>query len=208
MSMKQIYDPYLSVPGELFVQHVNHRINARISFNGAFLVNSSHIKSRVGKIDEAIRRVDDLVARTHPIEFEWTSQKNSSYKEKTKAMNMENLTKRRLLYKLSLEVEELKNELVKEGKTLERMEKQTKVLDNELEQHKTDINLLEQENNIVLKENEMLKDQINEILKVPTITEYASTVKQVKSLKRDIDLWTQRVHIAEVMCCLKSHRFL
>jgi hypothetical protein len=73
-----------------------------------------------------------------------------------------------------------------------------------LEKLNYEINSIKDENNLILNENICFKKRIDNIKKVPTITDYAHIIEQTKKLKHDIQIWTKRVNIAQVNFYIKN----
>jgi len=78
------------------------------------------------------------------------------------------------------------------------------LLKNYLEKLNYEINSIKDENNLILNENICFKKRIDNIKKVPTITDYAHIIEQTKKLKHDIQIWTKRVNIAQVNFYIKN----
>ncbi|CAF3696956.1 unnamed protein product [Rotaria sp. Silwood1] len=196
---QEFNSPYLSVPGELFVSRVHKLIDSRISSIGAFLVNTELLHTHIERVDVRIRQLDDFMTGTNKVEIDWEIKKQNDYS--TKFKNLENIyiIEKSSYYTVVHHLEEIKKDLNEQKLKIEDLEKQFEILQNYLEQKIIDINYIKQENNKILKENNILKDRIDTTLKVPTINNYAYITEKRKLLQNDINIWTQRVNIAETL---------
>ncbi|CAF1391181.1 unnamed protein product [Rotaria sordida] len=191
--------PYLSVPGELFVSRVHKRIDARISSIGVFLVNTELLRSRIEHTDLRIRQVDDIVATISEVDLESVIQMKKNRTKELKEIKKKYILEKSSYYPLLNHSKELKKNLNEQEIKINDIEKQFEILQNNFEQTIIDINYIKQENNKILKQNNILKDRIDNTVKVPTISNYAHIIEQRKILQHDIDIWTQRVNIAETL---------
>ncbi|CAF2756570.1 unnamed protein product [Rotaria sp. Silwood2] len=188
---------YLSVPGELFVNRIRTFIDYRTSFIGALRVNTELLNSQIERVDIRIRQLDDFIATTNQVEIDWEIQMKNNRSQEFKAIEKTYIMEKSSYHKLLNHLEEFKKTLDEQLMKIPDIEKQSKILQNHLEQEIIDIDRITQENNKILKEKNILKDRINNTKKVPTINNYAHIIEQRKILQHDIDIWTQRVNIAE-----------
>ncbi|CAM4966360.1 unnamed protein product [Rotaria socialis] len=197
---QHLNNPYYSVPGEVFVNRANKQLNARISRIGAFVVNSSHINLRMHEIDERIRQVEATASRINRVDIDLITQKIDHYSVESDILNRLCIREKALLHEQIQFLEDLKADLLEQETMLDKTEKHMKDVEHRLEQTMADIDFIEKQNNKMSEENNIIKTCIDDTLKVPTITEYAHVIKQKKDLKYDIDIWSQRVTIAETLC--------
>ncbi len=73
-----------------------------------------------------------------------------------------------------------------------------KLLQNYCEKLQQEIQSIQLENKSISKENLRMKNRISDVKNVPTITNYAQIIDRTKQLQHEIDIWTQRVNIAQV----------
>ncbi|CAF1658304.1 unnamed protein product [Rotaria magnacalcarata] len=191
---------YYSVPGEVLLSRANQQINARTSHIGAFVVNSLHINLRILEIDERIRQLEDATSRIHRVDIDLRKQKFDQYSAESENLNRIFIREKAFLHELIHILEDLKADLLEQETILNKTEKHMKDVEHHLEQTMGDIDFIEKQNNKMSEENNIIKTCIDDTLKVPTITEYAHVIKQLKDLKYDIDIWSQRVTIAETLC--------
>ncbi|CAF1259250.1 unnamed protein product [Adineta steineri] len=196
---EEFNSPHMQVPGELFVDRITKRIQSRMGAIGLLRVNTTRLHIRIDEINAKIRHLDDLNHRMEEVDI--VSQRtrkiaNSEIYEKVdKEYRIEKLSQYPLFRRLQDDKESLNEQEIH----INDMEKKCESLQYLLERTNNEIYGIQQECDIILKENNCLKIRIEDIMKVPTITEYAHVIKQRKVLEQEIDIWTQRVRIAEAL---------
>jgi len=188
----------MHVPAELVVSRINKRIYSRISEIGLLRVNSRRLHRRIQEINEKIRSSDDLNGQMVEVDIISARTRKIDNSEIYEQTNRKYRIEKSSQYPLFLRLQEDKKLLNEQERNINDMKKKCELIQNHFERTIIEINCIEQECQLLLKENHILKNRIADVIKVPTITNYAYIMDQTKVLQHGIDIWTKRVNIAEV----------
>jgi archaellum component FlaC len=101
-------------------------------------------------------------------------------------------------YPLFRRLQEWKKFLNEQENEINDMKYKCELLQNHFERTIIEIDAIKQECQSILKENHSLKNRIDDVMKVPAISDYAHIIEQTKVLQHGIHIWTKRVNVAEV----------
>ena len=156
--------------------------------------------------NEKIRYSEALFTNIAEVDFDLIRKKNivdvKEYRTIDKIYKREKLSHYSMIHYL----EELENELDREETNINIMKKKSELVKTLLDQTMIEIEYVKNEHNILLKENNNLKTNIADV-QVPTVIDYAYTIRRRKVIQREIDIWTKKVNTAEVSLNLKLRFF-
>lgn len=194
---KRFHSQSLEVPGELFVTRINRRIQSRINEIGVFRLNIRQLHARIEQVNEKIKYYDELTKISEVDLAFFLKEKghnSEAFIELKHTCNMEKSFRSKAYNRL----EELRKQLYQQKQHLHDAEKKAVGLQHYFERTMAQIDAAIHDTELILDENYRLKNSIEDVIKVPTITDYAYVIQQRKNLQHEIDIWTKRIHIAEV----------
>ncbi|CAF2080710.1 unnamed protein product [Rotaria magnacalcarata] len=155
-------------------------------------------QARIRAVDALLRNFDDLHEKTDEVDINFVRTKKIDYLDTFKRLEKQYTMDRSSQYPLLRELQEWKKRLSEQEKLKIHDDYKCELLENYLETMSNEFDSFQNEIELILNENYSLKNRIAEVKKVPTITEYAHSIQRTKRLQDDIDIWTQRVSMAEV----------
>jgi hypothetical protein len=188
----------MHVPAELVISRINKRIYSRISEIGLLRVNTRRLHTRIREINVNIRSLDDLNVQLEEVDIVSVRTRKIDNSEIYEQTDRKYRIEKSSQYPLFRRLQEYKKLLNEQERNINDMKKKCELIQNHFERTIIEINCIEQEYQLLLKENHFLKNRIADVIKVPTITDYAYIMEQTKVLQHGIDIWTKRVNIAEV----------
>ncbi|CAF1021435.1 unnamed protein product [Rotaria sp. Silwood1] len=188
----------LHVPADVLINRIDKQIQAHKRLIAFLNIETECAEVRIRTLDAIIQDLDNLHEKTNETDLHFVRTKHIDYLNKYKKLERQYTMDKSLQYPLYHDLQERKKELSKQEQLIIDNQYKCELLENYLEQINNEISSINYENELILKENNFLNKRIADIKKVPTITEYAYTIEQTKKLKHEIDIWTQRVNIAQV----------
>ena len=191
-------DPHLKVPAELVISRIEKRIQSRISIIALVRQNTARTHLRIEQVDERIRAENDQQNNMDAIDMDLSRALQQDNARTSARLDRTYKLEKSAYHPLCHGLLEFRRQLNDEERRLDDIRVKYELLQQLLRETSREMVSLQRENDLLTKENELLKNRMDDIREIPTITEYAYVIKQTKSLEHDIDVWTQRICVAEV----------
>ncbi|CAF4448836.1 unnamed protein product, partial [Rotaria sp. Silwood2] len=188
----------LTVSTDILINRINKQIRAQERFIDFLNMETASAQVRIRMVDAYMQDLDNLHEKMDEIDINFVRTKQTNYLDSYKMLERQFTMNKSSQYPLIRYLQEWKKKLSKQEQLIINDQHKYELIEIYLEQLNHEISSIKYENELILNENNFLKKQIADIKKVPTITEYAYTIQQTKKLKHEIDIWTERVNIAEV----------
>ncbi|CAF4388972.1 unnamed protein product [Rotaria sp. Silwood2] len=187
----------LTVSTDILINRINKQIRAQERFIDFLNMETASAQVRIRMVDAYMQDLDNLHEKMDEIDINFVRTKQTNYLDSYKMLERQFTMNKSSQYPLIRYLQEWKKKLSKQEQLIINDQHKYELIEIYLEQLNHEISSIKYENELILNENNFLKKQIADIKKVPTITEYAYTIQQTKKLKHEIDIWTERVNIAE-----------
>ncbi|CAF3477887.1 unnamed protein product [Rotaria socialis] len=186
------------VPADILIGRINKRIEQHKRLIGYLNIDTQCAQVRIRTVDAQLREIDHLHEKTDEIDINFVRTKKIDYLDTFKDLDKQYKMDKSSQYPLLRELQEWKKRLSEQEMLKINDDYKCELLENYLETMKNEFDSFQKEVELISNENYLLKNRIAEVKKAPTITEYAHTIQRTKRLQDDIDVWTQRVSMAEV----------
>ncbi|CAF1940857.1 unnamed protein product [Rotaria magnacalcarata] len=186
------------VPVETLIGRITKRMEQHKRLIDYLNMDIHRTQARIRAVDALLRNFDDLHEKTDEVDINFVRTKKIDYLDTFKRLEKQYTMDRSSQYPLLRELQEWKKRLSEQEKLKIHDDYKCELLENYLETMSNEFDSFQNEIELILNENYSLKNRIAEVKKVPTITEYAHSIQRTKRLQDDIDIWTQRVSMAEV----------
>jgi chromosome segregation ATPase len=173
-------------------------MHARLALIGLLHTETARAQLRIRTIDAKEQIADDLRAKVAEIDINFVRTRQIDYFDTYEKLNRKYKIEKSSQYPILDRLQELNKILSKQEQKKIDYEYKYELLENRLEKINNEIDSINYENELIFNENNVLRNRIANIKKVPTITNYAHIIEQTKKLQHEIDIWTRRVHCAEV----------
>ncbi|CAF0877260.1 unnamed protein product [Rotaria sordida] len=197
-SKDKLNNKRLIVPADILISRINKQIEKHKRLIDSLHIDTECAQVRIRTIEKTMQDLDNLHEKMDEIDINFVRTKYIDYRDTYKKLEKQYTMNKSSQYPLIHNLEEWKAKLSEQEQLKIDYQYKCDLFENYLELLNNEISCIKYENESILNENNFLKDRIADIKKVPTITEYAYTIEQTKKLKHEIDIWTQRVNIAEV----------
>lgn len=195
---EEFFGPHLKVPAELVVSRIKKRINSRGTVIGLVRANSLRLHRRLEDVNRKIQTLNELHEKMDDVDVTLNTTRQEDFQENYDELDRIYQTEKRKQYPSFLRVQQLKSILENEEYLWNEAKKKTVMLKNIFEENQREIEQFQHENDRLSDENYRLTTRLTQVWKVPSITEYAYIIKQVRFLEEQIAIWTQRVAMIEV----------
>lgn len=186
------------VPGDILIDRASKRIQKDRRLIDYFHIDNQLIQARIKALDVLVKDLDDFREKTDDVDINYVRTQKIDYSKAYKNIDEQFKIYKSSQYPVLNNLHEWKRKLSEQEMLYMDDDYKCQLVGNHLEKLKYEIDLIKSENESIEKENKLLKEQIADIKKVPTITEYAHVIQETKNLRHQIDVWTRRVHVAEV----------
>ncbi|CAF0741204.1 unnamed protein product [Rotaria sordida] len=197
-SKDKLNNKRLIVPADILISRINKQIEKHKRLIDSLHIDTECAQVRIRTIEKTMQDLDNLHEKMDEIDINFVRTKRIDYRDTYKKLEKQYTMNKSSQYPLIHNLQEWKAKLSEQEQIKIDYQHKCDLFENYLELLNNEISCIKYENESILNENNFLKDRIADIKKVPTITEYAYTIEQTKKLKHEIDIWTQRVNIAEV----------
>ncbi|CAF3749182.1 unnamed protein product [Rotaria sordida] len=197
-SKDKLNNKRLIVPADILISRINKQIEKHKRLIDSLHIDTECAQVRIRTIEKTMQDLDNLHEKMDEIDINFVRTKRIDYRDTYKKLEKQYTMNKSSQYPLIHNLQEWKAKLSEQEQLKIDYQYKCDLFENYLELLNNEISCIKYENESILNENNFLKDRIADIKKVPTITEYAYTIEQTKKLKHEIDIWTQRVNIAEV----------
>ena len=204
---REFRNPRLQVPAKLVITRINKRVYSRVSMIGQVRMSNIHLRARLEEINVKIRDLNDLYKRMDDIDIILSIGKTekTSYLEKYAILNRQYLVEKSGEYPVHRRLHQSKALLDEEDKSLADIMKKIDILQHISRETQREIDAFQEDNASIVEENSVLKPRLESVQKVPTIIDYAYTIKQTKFLQHEIEKWSKRVDMVEVKGGKRCH---
>ncbi|CAF0736719.1 unnamed protein product [Rotaria sordida] len=197
-SKDKLNNKRLIVPADILISRINKQIEKHKRLIDSLHIDTECAQVRIRTIEKTMQDLDNLHEKMDEIDINFARTKRIDYRDTYTKLEKQYTMNKSSQYPLIHNLQEWKAKLSEQEQLKIDYQYKCDLFENYLELLNNEISCIKYENELILNENNFLKDRIADIKKVPTITEYAYTIEQTKKLKHEIDIWTQRVNIAEV----------
>ena len=218
---REFRNPRLKVPAKLVIARINKRVYSRVSMIGQVRVSNIHLRTRLEEVNMKMRNLNELYSRMDEVDITCTisNTEKTSNVDKYISLNQEYLTEKFGQYPNHHRLLKTRRVLEDEDKALSDIKKKIDILQHISQETQREIDAFQEENAFIAQENSVLKPRLESVRQVPTIIDYAYTIKQTKFLQHEIEKWTKRVNMVEVqereslsfhsaICALPRHSYL
>lgn len=190
--------PNLRVPAELVIKRINKRITSRTTVITHLRANNNHIQNRINEMNKEIEDRSNYESEKGPIHRMLMTTKNIDFVTTSKKLSDEYEAATIAQFPLYRQQDSLKQCLVENLKDFEEKNRKIEIAKRIIAETTREIDRIKEDNELIERENQLMKENMEGVIKAPTITDYAYIIKRDKALQSEIDVWTKRVAMAEV----------
>jgi hypothetical protein len=173
-------------------------MHARLALIGLLHTETARAQLRIRTIDAKEQIADDLHAKVAEIDINFVRTRKIDYSDTYEKLNRRYKIEKSSQYPILDRLQELNKILSEQEQKKIDYEYKYELLEHRLEKIHNEIDSIKYENELIFNENNFLRNRMANIKTAPTITNYAHIIEQTKKLQHEIDIWTRRVHCAEV----------
>lgn len=167
---------------------------------GQVRLSNIQLRARLGEVNVKVHDLNELYSRMDEVDIIYTisNTEKTSNVDRYASLTREYLTEKSGQYPAYHRLQMTKRVLEDEDKALRDIKKKIEILQHISQETQREIDAFQEENTFIVEDNAVLKPRLESLGQVPTIIDYAYTIKQTKFLQHEIEKWTKRVNMVEV----------